>query len=83
MALVAVAVLWSAYAMVVVGYDKIKSGCGPVTPMVWPWPTSALVAQLHTPCTGTGIGYVEKPVTSTATSTTTGGKTTTVTKVGS
>ena len=39
MALVAVVVLWGAYSLVVVGYDKITGGCGPVKPMLWPTKT--------------------------------------------
>ena len=49
MALVAVVVLWGAYSLVVIGYDKITSGCGPVKPMLWPTKTGG---NLHVKCAG-------------------------------
>ena len=49
MALVAVVVLWGAYSLVVVGYDKITGGCGPVKPMLWPTRTGG---NLHVKCGG-------------------------------
>ena len=49
MALVAVVVLWGAYSLVVVGYDKITGGCGPVKPMLWPTKTGG---NLHVKCAG-------------------------------
>jgi len=49
MALVAVVVLWGAYSLVVVGYDKITGGCGPVKPMLWPTRTGG---NLHVKCAG-------------------------------
>ena len=49
MALVAVVVLWGAYSLVVIGYDKITSGCGPIKPMLWPTKTGG---NLHVKCGG-------------------------------
>ncbi len=49
MALVAVVVLWSAYSLIVIGYDRITSGCGPIKPMLWPTKTGG---NLHVKCGG-------------------------------
>lgn len=50
MGLVVVLVIWGGYSSVVVGWDRLQSGCGPIKPMLWP--SKAPLAQLHQPCGG-------------------------------
>jgi len=45
MSLVAIVVLWAGYGFIVVGYDRLKSGTGPIKPMLWPQDCGS--SQLH------------------------------------
>ena len=70
MALVAVVVLWGAYSLVVIGYDKITSGCGPVKPMLWPTKTGG---NLHVKCGGVAATPASTAAASTGTTPATSG----------
>jgi hypothetical protein len=49
--LVTIAVLWAGYSFIVVGWDKLTSGCGSVPDMLWP--KGCGNPQLHVKCAGT------------------------------